>query len=152
MGEYLARSSAWPLRQACWERDKGVCVLCGCDTEKVRRVFGHAAEAYLRLNFPRITERRGWAFHLHGSQGGVRPVFALFIGLGWTRGRLENSDSLWDADHVTPVVEGGGLCDGDGVRTLCLPCHKAETKALAQRRAKARRDAKRALLAPATND
>lgn len=40
---------------------------------------------------------------------------------------------LWDADHILPVVEGGGECDLSNMRTLCLPCHLAVTAALRQR-------------------
>lgn len=40
---------------------------------------------------------------------------------------------LWEADHIVPVVEGGGECGLDNYRTLCIPCHKKETKALAAR-------------------
>lgn len=47
--------------------------------------------------------------------------------------------SLWQNDHIKPVVEGGGQCGLDNMRTLCLRCHKDATKALAGRRAKARR-------------
>lgn len=45
----------------------------------------------------------------------------------------------WQADHVVPVAEGGGLCGLDGYRTLCLPCHNRETAALAARLATARK-------------
>ena len=34
---------------------------------------------------------------------------------------------LWDADHIVPVAEGGGECDLDNMRTLCLKCHRAAT-------------------------
>ena len=42
--------------------------------------------------------------------------------------------SLWDADHIVPVVEGGGECDLANMRTLCLKCHREETAALRLRR------------------
>ncbi|HEV2687987.1 MAG TPA: HNH endonuclease [Bryobacteraceae bacterium] len=42
--------------------------------------------------------------------------------------------SLWDADHIMPVVEGGGECDLANLRTLCLKCHGAATAALRRRR------------------
>jgi len=45
----------------------------------------------------------------------------------------------WEMDHILPVVEGGGGCDCTGYRTLCIPCHKAETAKLAARRAAARK-------------
>ena len=39
----------------------------------------------------------------------------------------------WEADHIVPLVEGG-LHTPDNIRTLCIPCHKAETKKLTARR------------------
>jgi 5-methylcytosine-specific restriction enzyme A len=40
---------------------------------------------------------------------------------------------LWDADHLVPVVEGGGECDLSNMRTLCLKCHREQTAALRSR-------------------
>lgn len=45
----------------------------------------------------------------------------------------------WQADHIVPVIEGGGACGLENLRTLCTPCHRLETAALAARRAAARR-------------
>ena len=41
--------------------------------------------------------------------------------------------SLWDADHILPVTEGGGECDLDNIRTLCLRCHRTVTAQLRER-------------------
>jgi 5-methylcytosine-specific restriction protein A len=41
--------------------------------------------------------------------------------------------SLWDADHILPVTEGGGECDLDNIRTLCLRCHRSVTAQLRER-------------------
>lgn len=30
---------------------------------------------------------------------------------------------FWEADHIHAVVEGGGGCNIDNLRTLCVPCH-----------------------------
>jgi hypothetical protein len=38
--------------------------------------------------------------------------------------------SMWDADHVVPVAEGGGQCDLSNMRTLCIRCHREATAAL----------------------
>jgi 5-methylcytosine-specific restriction endonuclease McrA len=54
--------------------------------------------------------------------------------------------TYWDADHILPVVEGGGGCGLNNLRTLCQPCHKRATRELAARRAKDRRDGKAAAL------
>lgn len=37
---------------------------------------------------------------------------------------------LWEAHHIIPVSEGGGMCGLDNFETVCLRCHKLETKAL----------------------
>ncbi len=50
--------------------------------------------------------------------------------------RARGSGDLWQADHIVPVVEGGGACGLDNYRTLCTACHKAETADLAKRRSK----------------
>jgi len=41
--------------------------------------------------------------------------------------------SLWDADHILPVAEGGGECDLSNLRTLCLACHRMFTGELRKR-------------------
>ena len=38
--------------------------------------------------------------------------------------------TLWDADHIVPVAEGGGECDLSNMRTLCLKCHRMHTAEL----------------------
>lgn len=60
--------------------------------------------------------------------------------------RFNAYNSLWEMDHITPVVEGGGVAVGmtkeailANLRTLCTPCHKDETKILAGRRAAQRK-------------
>ena len=54
----------------------------------------------------------------------------------WQTGRRK---SIWDADHIVPVAEGGGECDLSNLRTLCLKCHRLCTAKLRSRlREKAR--------------
>lgn len=48
----------------------------------------------------------------------------------------------WQADHIVPVVEGGGECGLDNLRTLCVPCHKKVTKELRGRLAAKRKQEK----------
>jgi 5-methylcytosine-specific restriction protein A len=55
----------------------------------------------------------------------------------WGIGRRRRR-SLWDADHVTAVSEGGGECDLENIRTLCLRCHSLATRALRERRARSK--------------
>jgi len=45
---------------------------------------------------------------------------------------------FWEADHITPVAEGGGRTGALNYRTLCVACHRQATAALAKRLAKRR--------------
>jgi 5-methylcytosine-specific restriction endonuclease McrA len=58
----------------------------------------------------------------------------FFGSLGYVRSR-----SLWEADHIVPVCEGGGECGLDNYQTLCVPCHREETRKLARKRADERK-------------
>ncbi len=99
-------------------RDKGICAVCGLDTTKVVKAYKAERAAVKkpltkkgRAELAKIDERY--------KEKGFRPGM---------RG--------WDADHIIPVVEGGGHCTLDNYRTLCVPCHKVSTKELAFRRRK----------------
>ncbi|KAJ8308699.1 hypothetical protein KUTeg_013573 [Tegillarca granosa] len=46
---------------------------------------------------------------------------------------------FWHADHIKPVWEGGGECDIDNLRTLCVLCHMKVTAEQAKKRAHVRR-------------
>jgi 5-methylcytosine-specific restriction protein A len=102
--EWKLRSSPGYLRAQVWKRDKGVCAICGFDT--------HA----LRLEFASL--------HWAARRDRMKQ-------LGIPRNR---EYSLWDADHIVPVIEGGGECGIDNIRTLCIPCHKTVTAELNRRR------------------
>jgi 5-methylcytosine-specific restriction endonuclease McrA len=103
--EWKLRTDPGYLREQVFLRDKGYCALCQTDTI---RVFT-------------------WMRRLRGP---VRMRALEEWGLkGLTR------FSLWDADHIVPVVEGGGECDLSNLRTLCLKCHRRVTRELRERRA-----------------
>jgi 5-methylcytosine-specific restriction endonuclease McrA len=107
-----------------WERDKGVCAACGVDTQAIQK------------RLIRMRERAVYSKRIHSFQR-WRRVKAKYTG---------GADHYWEADHIIPVIEGGGCSGPENYRTLCIACHKAETKALARRRAAQRRDAERTLL------
>lgn len=115
------------------QRDKGVCATCGFDADQAGRV----------LSF--LQSRR------YDYRDSTYAEAAIFLANLWAptkrpRSGLYYTPHLWEADHIVPVVEGGGGCELDNYRTLCVPCHKAETSALARRRALTRHEAKRPLL------
>lgn len=82
-----------------------------------------------------VEKRDAGVCALCGTQCHTRPKWVE--GEGWVR-IWSREMRGWEADHIVPLVEGGGY-GLDNLRTLCVPCHKAETKALAQRRAASRK-------------
>ncbi|RRA49170.1 HNH endonuclease [Acidipila sp. EB88] len=106
--QWRLRSSPAYLRAAVLERDKGICARCTVDTLAAYRLIKRAR--------------------------GTRQQELLAT---WGLRGLERK-SLWDADHVLPVAEGGGECDLSNLRTLCVHCHRVVTAALRLRLAEAR--------------
>ena len=106
--EWRLRTDPGYLRDQVFLRDRGICAICRVD----------ARSAYFELKRSRGTHR-------------------LKLLARWGLKRI-NRKTLWDADHILPVVEGGGECDLDNLRTLCLICHRAQTAELRLRRLKAR--------------
>lgn len=101
--EWKLRTDPGYLREQVHLRDNGICVQCGVNTQA----------AYADLKRSRGTHR-------------------LKLLTQWGLKRISRK-SLWDADHIVPVAEGGGECDIDNLRTLCLVCHKKQTLELQRR-------------------
>jgi 5-methylcytosine-specific restriction protein A len=99
--QWRLRSDPGYLRDQVFARDQGVCALCATDTVR----------AYSALRRSR----------------GLARTQALAM---WGMHSVTARRSLWDADHIRPVAEGGGQCDLDNLRTLCLPCHREVTAQL----------------------
>jgi len=102
--EWKLRTDPGYLRDCVLKRDRAVCAVCRTDTH----------EAWLRLKRAR----------------GQRRADML---AKWNLTKM-NRRTLWDADHIVPVVEGGGECNLSNIRTLCLRCHGQATQALRERR------------------
>lgn len=154
------------VRRLVEERDRGVCAACGVDTElrareadETRRLFRwlavrHADELLARGELPFYpgftpSEKR-YSDYVQTHERPARPTNhdAYKWANHWTaeqsRARFGETTGAgghtWEADHIIPVVEGGGECDLSNYRTLCLTCHRKATAALAKRRAERRRD------------
>lgn len=102
--QWRMRSDPGYLREMVFARDRGVCAACAADTVAI-----YAA--------------------LKRARGAARAAGLSIYGMRTIASRR----SLWDADHIVPVVEGGGQCDVDNLRTLCLPCHREATAELRRR-------------------
>ena len=98
--EWKLRTDPGYVREQVFARDRGVCAQCGVDTIALRRDMR-------RLDYA------------------ARRQFLK----KWRLGE-KSRKSLWDADHLVPVAEGGGQCDLSNMRTLCLLCHREATAAL----------------------
>jgi hypothetical protein len=98
--EWKLRTDPGYLRDRVFERDKGLCAQCGVDTKTLRSDMR-------KLDYA------------------ARREFLKKWGL-----REGSRKTLWDADHIVPVAEGGGQCDLSNMRTLCLICHREATAAL----------------------
>lgn len=125
--EGLIRFGFW--RQLVEKRDKGVCAICGFDSlacqERVRKIFSRAKGDKRGRHHPYTFERVRKFQH---------------------RTRISFNGQPYEIDHILPVIEGGGCCGLDNLRTLCFVCHRKQTASLGRRRAEERRDAKRPLL------
>lgn len=142
--EYSIRNFPAYARGRVFERDRGICALCGLDTEKLaaswhKREFeiqtrmgnGPGHRRYKHL--PRWADDSAWAV----LERERMAYFALRLRSVYEP-RTRYRGSPWEMDHIIPVVEGGGQCGLDNLRTLCVPCHRYVTAELWKRLAKPR--------------
>ena len=102
--QHRLRTDPGYLRDQVFARDRGICAVCHADTIAIYNALKRA-------------------------RGSARNAGLSFYGMKSITARR----SLWDADHIRPVAEGGGQCDLDNLRTLCLPCHREATAQLRTR-------------------
>jgi 5-methylcytosine-specific restriction enzyme A len=111
------------------KRDKCICALCGADGRKIKRVRRHVIK---------LTTDRPLHADLRRHKTALRELLSEW---GFPMHRRHFTDThTWQADHIVPVCQGGAALGLANLRTLCLPCHKAATAALAARLAESRRD------------
>jgi 5-methylcytosine-specific restriction endonuclease McrA len=104
------------------KRDNGVCAICGNDTAE----FEKLRASFLSMRIPEHCRR---AKPLKSKSSYVKKCSCFFCVAARECARL----GTWEADHIIPVVEGGGLCGLDNYRTLCQWCHAKETANLNRR-------------------
>lgn len=132
--EHLLRTSPGYARQRVRERDQGVCRRCGRDTALLPEIYRWAKLHYDDL-FACLNYLKSW-----GGAWFERRIYSHFFHedlaalIGVTR-----TGTAWEMDHVLPVIEGGGSCGLDNLRTLCIPCHREVTRDLRGRLGAARR-------------
>lgn len=131
VSDYKLASDASYLRRKVHQRDKGICRVCHANTDTVKAA---------------LVELDRWTYTDHTEQGGRDRMIGLVGPLKELRKALgiymANRSSLWDADHIKEVVNGGGECGLDNMQTLCIWCHKEKTSGLATKRAAERKAAR----------
>lgn len=106
----MARRRRGHLRALVWERDRGICALCSLDVPAMY-------DAY-RLVYDLVSG--------YDCDYERRLIRGRLRRLGFD---YPSNSMWWEADHIRPVVLGGGDEPGN-VRTLCRPCHKRVTAEL----------------------
>ena len=156
--EFAIRSDPGYARLQVAARDHGVCASCGLDMQAVAasinrqvRRHGRKGEWVGRIAVAlRIAHRSYWASQPRGGDpmriSDARRRMGQEKYRAWVVREIRylpgfSSNALWDMDHITPVCEGGGGCGLDGLQTLCIWCHRRETKKLQGRLARRRADA-----------
>ena len=140
--EWSLRTDPGYARRQVHLRDRGVCGVCGVDTDCLKRIadhlwsIGYTVDWRHHNNVRPSVERRREQFDIMLAILGVWAGHSMRVSAWNGNNRLYHH--LWEADHIVPVVEGGGECGLEGLRTLCLRCHRDATRALAKRRAMAR--------------
>jgi 5-methylcytosine-specific restriction protein A len=105
------------MRHLLFKRDKGVCAMCGADTVAQNEQYHKIPHGRFENNKAGISSE---------ESADARQKFLKDHGIPPGR----SCSDWWDADHIVPVIEGGGECGLSNFRTLCIPCHRKETKQL----------------------
>lgn len=129
---WCLRSSAGGARAFCLQRDNGICLQCGLDTlalrnalwERLKKAIGK--DAINGREWPKVAAMA--AAHL--AQHGYRAPNGL--------ADLQADGFFWQADHIIPVADGGGLAGLENLQTLCSPCHRRKTRLQVRRKSEAR--------------
>ena len=98
------------LRQQVFERDKGICALCGLDCGKLDDL---------------LAEWQGKPFY--------EEVKEILVQHGLPATKI--GSPCWHADHIVPIARGGQTTL-ENLRVLCLQCHQEVTRDLRKQLAK----------------
>lgn len=111
--DWKLRSNPGYLRQQVFIRDRGICAACGVDCT----ILEHQRRQLCRLSHQDC---------LHYCQQLRRRGFSS-----------SPNATLWQADHIVAVADGGGECGLENLQTLCTPCHRKKTAEMRTRHKKA---------------
>lgn len=154
-GSRLRTISAWRLRQGCQRRD-GECTWCGGKLSGRQTAWCSrlCVDAFLQLQ-PRhmrsaihardhgrcrtckrdcdrmlYLSRRLLGLAARDSRWApaIQTLRDHWASIGFHLSRAFSGEHYWEANHIVPVCQGGGLRGPDNYETLCIPCHAAVTR------------------------
>lgn len=144
-------SSQTAAREALWHRDHGTCAECHLTLAERPRIYrGRSTWGQDLLTGAILLDRKPvdltWIFgYPHGQPKTTTVGTALTL--------LDDLDSPWFADHVTPLWKVDRAAPGafrywtlDNLQTLCGDCHTLKTAREARERADWKADARRSKL------
>ena len=101
------------IRSAMFSIEGGVCTICGIAAHQLFKQI-KALQPAERLN---KLLQAGWKLPRSGKA--MKNLL-----------NDPKEGDFWQVDHIEAVAEGGGGCDIENLRTLCVPCHQGETQKL----------------------
>ena len=146
------REPSAALRNAVFQRDLGICAMCHLDCDSLENEWQDAYHRDQKLHECNIC--RAISPSSPCPECGAKTTTMATVNRwrfrqtlsehGFANAETYNGGTLWQADHITAVIEGGAGQGIGNIRTLCLPCHDAVTGELAGQRARRRRHGVRA--------
>ncbi|CAE7540133.1 smrc-1 [Symbiodinium sp. CCMP2456] len=135
---YFGKRSGASLRRQLFELERGVCQRCGLDCHGLWQNLKSSNSSWLE----ELQKQNRMAAESKSAQSAAMHTLLSYL----TRFDSESPDdfnltegSLWQADHILPVWQGGGACGLENLQTLCASCHNLKTsEETKQRAAKAR--------------
>ncbi|PFX16259.1 DNA annealing helicase and endonuclease ZRANB3 [Stylophora pistillata] len=113
--EYQVRGSGTTARRALFEAERGICQLCSMDAHNL----------YQNVVALPVRDRPKFL---------AQTPYSALPNQTLKKMIMEPKEGMfWEADHITPVSEGGGECGLDNLRTLCVICHRKATTELNKR-------------------
>lgn len=148
--EWKLRTDVRFRREQVFARDRGTCNACGrechaLEARLLKLLYENPSELDAELGRLKLTRK---AIEVPDGLTEDQRRRLVEIRTRYGAGEKVNPDlevwapgkSLWEADHVLEVADGGGSCSLSNMQTLCLWCHRAKSAESRRARAAARQN------------
>ena len=125
--EWKIKTNPGHARRLVFKRDHGVCCLCGRDTEALTKELKQLRDQTCKRLKHNIW---GGGYYPRLQRHEDNLFAARCRALMLPHNLWQLCQSLWEMDHKVAVIEGGGCCGLENLRTLCWDCHRRETRYL----------------------